>query len=85
LATFTITSSKALANNEIELVGNLTIKKTTKPISIKMTSTKTGFLGKITLDRTAFGVQYGSKSFFDNLGDQAIKNEFDIEFTLISK
>lgn len=84
-ATFIITSSKTLSSTEIELVGNLTIKKTTKPITIKMTQNKTAFSGKITLDRTAFGVQYGSKSFFDNLGDQAIKNEFDLEFILISK
>lgn len=83
-ATLAIKSSKQNSKNEIEAFGNLTIKKTTQPISFKMTQNQLAYSGKITLDRTAFGVQYGSKSFFDNLGDQAIKNNFDLEFKLIA-
>ena len=48
-----------------------------------MQQEKRRYSGKITIDRTIFGVQYGSKSFFDNLGDQAIKNEFDLNFVLM--
>jgi polyisoprenoid-binding protein YceI len=79
-----ITKSNILKNNEIEVFGNLTIKEVTKAISFKMKEVNQNYSGKITIDRTAFGVQYGSKSFFDNLGDQAIKNEFDLEFKLVS-
>ncbi|MBC7523539.1 MAG: YceI family protein [Flavobacterium sp.] len=82
-ATLKISKSKILKNNELEVTGNLTIKKTTKPITLIMTLEGETFSGKLMLDRTAFGVQYGSKSFFDNLGDQAIKNEFDLEFKLV--
>lgn len=83
-ATLRITKSKILSDNSIEITGNITIKKTTKPITITMKRDGDIFSGKMTLDRTAFGVQYGSKNFFDNLGDQAIKNEFDLEFKLIA-
>lgn len=83
-AQFKITSSKVITNNEIELSGNLTIKKNSKAVTIRMTQNKNNYSGKITIDRTVFGVQYGSNSFFDNLGDQAIKNEFELSFNLIS-
>jgi polyisoprenoid-binding protein YceI len=84
-ATFTVLSSKNIENAEIEVLGNLTIKKVTKPIAIKMKQNQNIFTGKITINRTVFGVQYNSKSFFDNLGDQAIKDNFDLEFKLIGK
>ncbi|MBC7641594.1 MAG: YceI family protein, partial [Flavobacterium sp.] len=80
-----ITNCKNLNNNEKEVSGNLTIKKTTKPITFIMKQMGNNFSGKLSIDRTLFGVQYNSKSFFDNLGDQAIKNEFDLEFSLIAK
>ena len=84
-ATLTIKRTIQNSKNEIEVFGNLTIKKTTQPIGFKMTQNQQQYSGKITLDRTAFGVRYGSKNFFDNLGDQAIKNNFDLEFKLISQ
>jgi polyisoprenoid-binding protein YceI len=64
--------------------GMLTIKDVTKPIAVPFTCTmqagKPVFEGKLIIDRTTFNIKYGSKSFFDNLGDQAIKNTFDIVF-----
>jgi len=34
------------------------------------------------IDRTKFGVRYGSGSFFDNLGDNTISNDFTLDVTL---
>ncbi|MBC3785274.1 hypothetical protein [Spirosoma utsteinense] len=34
---------------------------------------------------TQFGVRYNSASFFTDLGDQAIKNEFALTFDLLAK
>ena len=84
-AVLKIINSKNFINDEVEVYGNLTIKKTTKPIIFKIKQLGNNFFGKITIDRTLFGVQYNSKSFFDNLGDQAIKNEFDLAFSLVEK
>lgn len=69
--------------------GNLTIKGKTNTIKfpIKIVETKDGksITGKIVVDRTKFGIKYNSKSFFSDLGDQAIKNNFDLEFRLLIK
>ena len=84
-ATFVILDSKNISNTELEVSGSLTIKKVTKPIVFRMKREQNNLTGKITIDRTMFGVQYNSNSFFDNLGDQAIKNNFDLEFNLVRK
>ncbi len=66
--------------------GILKIKGVSKPISIPLEITTKGkeqtIHGKIAVDRTRFGIKYNSKSFFGNLGDQAIKNNFDLDFTM---
>ncbi len=66
--------------------GTLTIKGITKPIIILLQiDSKQGSVilnGKTSVDRTLFGIKYNSKSFFGNLGDQAIKNNFDLQFKL---
>ena len=37
---------------------------------------------KFMVDRATYNVRYGSNSFFDNLGDKAIYDEFQLEVTL---
>ena len=32
----------------------------------------------VKVDRTKFDIKYGSGSFFDNLGDKAIYDDFDL-------
>lgn len=67
--------------------GNLTIKGTTNPTSFTATASKDGknivYKGTITIDRSKYNVKYGSKSFFDNLGDKVIYDEFTLEFNLV--
>jgi hypothetical protein len=38
--------------------------------------------GKLIVDRTKFDIKYGSGSFFDNLGDKAIDNDFTLDLNL---
>lgn len=67
--------------------GNLTIKGTTNPASFTTTSVKSGkvttYTGTLTIDRSKYNVKYGSKSFFDNLGDKVIMDEFTLDFNLV--
>lgn len=67
-------------------VGNLTIKEITLPLTIPISITNNGrsktLKAKLSIDRTRYGIKYNSKSFFGDLGDQAIKNKFDLEFTI---
>jgi len=67
--------------------GNLTIKGITNPVSFTATSSKDGkstvYKGTLTIDRSKYNVKYGSKSFFDNLGDKVINDEFTLDFNLV--
>jgi len=72
-----------------KLIGNLTIKETTKeikfPASLTEGNGQVTASGKITIDRSDYNVRYGSGSFFDNLGDKTIYDEFDLDVTLVAK
>jgi polyisoprenoid-binding protein YceI len=67
--------------------GDLTIKDVTKQVEFPIqTSIENGtatLVGTISIDRSLYGVKFGSTSFFENLGDKAIDNIFTIDFTLI--
>ena len=39
-------------------------------------------ISKLTIDRSKFDIRYGSDSFFDNLGDKTIYDNFEIDVTL---
>ncbi len=72
---------------EYKIVGNLTIKSTTKEVKFDVnlkeeTGGKIVATGDIKLDRSDFDVRYGSGSFFDGLGDKTIYDEFDLKVKL---
>lgn len=72
-----------------KVVGDLTIKGITKPIKFNtQISTEGGMTvatADITVDRSEYDVRYGSGSFFDNLGDKTIYDEFDLNVELVLK
>ncbi|MCR9254350.1 MAG: YceI family protein [bacterium] len=67
---------------------NITIKGKTEAIKFNTTvSEDSGSLiasADITVDRSDFDVKYGSGSFFDNLGDKVIYDDFDLNVTLVA-
>ncbi|QDO92669.1 YceI family protein [Formosa sediminum] len=64
------------------VTGDLTIKGVTKPITFNMNVVEGTATAAFKIDRTKYGIKYGSSSFFDDLQDKAIYNEFDINATL---
>jgi polyisoprenoid-binding protein YceI len=82
-----ITKDENSGNTHV-LSGNLTIKGITNPVTFTATSAKDGsntvYKGTLTVDRSKFNVRYGSKSFFDNLGDKVIYDEFTLDFNLVA-
>ncbi len=74
--------------DDYKIVGDLTIKGITKEIKFYAHVEEDGgqvkATAKITVDRTEFNVRYGSGSFFDNLGDKTIYDEFDLEVNLVA-
>lgn len=80
-ATFEITDAKAEGSN-FQISGNLTIKGITQKITFPAVLKNNVFQGTVPVDRTQYGIKYGSGSFFDNLGNRAIKDVFDLEVSL---
>lgn len=86
-AVFEITGMSS-RNNKTFLDGNLTIKETKKNISFPFTIKTSGNdlsleTETFTINRTQWGVNYGSKSIFENLGDKFIND--DIELKIVVK
>lgn len=89
-ASFVLTEVTSSTSSEFtyELTGDLTIKGTTNEISFpaEVYQTADGHLiveGSAVVDRTRFGIRYGSDSFFDNLGDNVISDEFEVDMSVV--
>jgi len=84
-----ITESTPFDKGTAVVKGNLTIKGITNPIEFKAAMQKkddgTWFFANIIIDRTKFNIRYGSGSFFDNLGDKTIYDEFKLKVNLLVK
>jgi polyisoprenoid-binding protein YceI len=72
------TSVKAMNENSYTVTGDLTIKGITKPVTLVVSMFENKATATIKVDRTKFDIKYGSGSFFDNLGDKAIYDDFDL-------
>ncbi len=72
-----------------KIVGNMTIKEKTNEVSFKANVAEAGgtltATGDIVVDRSKFDVKYGSGSFFDNLGDKTIYDEFGLQVSLSAR
>lgn len=85
-ASFEIKSASHTSGKKYTVTGDLTIKGITQSITfdIEFESDGKGFstTGTATVDRTKFDIKYGSDSFFDDLGDKAIHNDFTLTFNV---
>ena len=81
-ASFDITS-----NTADSLTGNLTIVGVAKSITIPYTASVEGDTlsasSTFSIDRTQWGIKYGSGSFIDNLGDDAINDAIEFKINLV--
>ena len=73
---------------DVRINGTLTIKETTRPVKFNAQLNERGNqvvgTAELTIDRTEYNVRYGSGSFFDNLGDNTIYDEFDLKIALVA-
>lgn len=88
-ADFVITKvSKLKEADKYKVGGNLTIKGISKPIEFPATITAAGEKvtanATIKVDRAKYDVRYGSGSFFDDLGDKAIDDIFELQVKLVA-
>ncbi len=76
---------KLIADNgkgKYTVTADLTIKDVTAPIKFEMLVTGKTATTNLKIDRTKYGIKYGSGSFFENLGDKTISDEFDLAVAL---
>ena len=55
------------------------------PAMVSIDSTQAEAIGVVNIDRTLFGITYGSGSFFEDLADRAIDDEFTLKFKIIAR
>ncbi len=67
---------------------DLTIKGITSPVEFDAEVTEAAgqltATGMMTVNRTKFGIKYGSGSFFEGLGDKMIYDDFTLNFKLVA-
>lgn len=87
-ATFVITKAVPQGPGKYKVVGNITIKGKTEeiqfPASIEEKDGKVMASAALTIDRSKFDIRYGSGSFFDNLGDKTIYDDFELTINLVA-
>ncbi|WP_046743558.1 YceI family protein [Kordia zhangzhouensis] len=69
-------------DNVYRVAADLTIKGNKSPITFDIELEDHSAETQLKVDRTKYGIKYGSASFFDDLKDKAINNEFDLAVTL---
>ena len=88
-ASFKSTSVTPTATaGEYTINGDITIKGITQALTftakVDVQGKSAVATGTITIDRTKFGIRYGSGSFFDNLGDKTIYDNFELKVNLVA-
>lgn len=69
-------------NGVYTVFADLTIKEITNPVNFNLTVKENSASTKLVIDRTKYGIKYGSGSFFENLGDKTIYDEFELDVNL---
>lgn len=85
-AAFEVTGFEEV-DGKVMLSGNLTLKDKKNNVTFPVSLTEEGDNFTIssevfTIDRSKWDVKYGSKSFFDNLGDKFINDDIELKITL---
>jgi polyisoprenoid-binding protein YceI len=85
-----VTKKEGDANGNALVYGNLTLKGATKSVGFTANVDVADGIVKVStpqfkIDRTEWGIKYGSPSFFENLADKAIDNDIVLSISLVAK
>jgi len=81
-AKLVFTSVVNQGNGLYNVIGNLTIKGKTNPTLFEFQVTGLEAKAKVIIDRTLYDILHGSNSFFENVKDKVIYNDFEIDVNL---
>lgn len=87
---FEITKVSAAGKERVSITGNLTIKGITHPLTFPATVKQgkdvvVAVASGIRVDRTKYDIKFRSKTFFGDIGDKAIDDEFELNINLTAK
>ncbi|MBN9382725.1 MAG: YceI family protein [Chitinophagaceae bacterium] len=87
-ASLVITNVTPAGGGNYTIKANLTIKGITNeigfPALVSLSGKQLNATAKITIDRTKYNIKFRSKSFFENLGDKFIYDNFDLVVSLVA-
>ncbi len=72
------TNVESSGKNSYKVTGDLTIKGISKSVVFDLSIYGSKATATLNVDRANYNVKYGSGSFFENLGDKTIYDEFDL-------
>lgn len=84
-AKFTLTEQAQIIDGYASLIGIMTIKNISKEetLLLKVDLVNNLLLGNIQINRTAYGASFNSPSLFEKLKEDAIADEFSLEYKLV--
>lgn len=87
---FEITKVTVAGKERVNIAGNLTIKGITHPLTFPATVKQgkdvvVAVASGIRVDRTKYDIKFRSKTFFGDIGDKAIDDEFELNINLTAK
>jgi polyisoprenoid-binding protein YceI len=81
-ATLVFKTISGKGNGLYKITADLKIKDVTEKVSFDLTVKGNTATTSFKVNRTKYGIKYGSGSFFDNLGDKTINDDFDLTVNL---
>ena len=82
-ANLVFTNVTPTGKNSYKIMGNLTVKGKSNPVTFDLSVYGSKATANVKIDRSKYDVRFGSGSFFDNLGDKTIYDEFDLVVDLV--
>lgn len=70
------------STNVYNVTADLTIKGITQPVTFDITLNGNTATTSFNVDRTKYGIKFKSANYFENLGDKAIYDEFELKVAL---
>ncbi|HEU4788560.1 MAG TPA: YceI family protein [Flavobacterium sp.] len=82
-STLVFKSIASKGNNTYLINADLTIKGITNPIQFDLVVSPNKATAELTVNRTKYDIKYGSGSYFDDLGDKTIYDDFELNVVLV--
>jgi len=81
-ASLVITQAEKKMENHYAVTADLSVRGITHPVNFEMHLVDNSASSKVIIDRSKYNVKFRSGSFFENLGDNLIYDDFELDVVL---